>query len=97
MTRPIAVPHAPRGFAFPIAELQTIQRWAQARRLALTIALDRRRDGADVEEAIGIFVPETPRRAWCLWRAAEYFVLEPPSGPPLRYPRLIDALAALHP
>ena len=97
MTRPVAVPRLPRGFAFPIADLQAVQRWAARHRLHLTIELDRCIDGEDYEEVVALDEPGPRQRRWSLWRSAEHLVVEPPTGPAARFARLSDALAALRP
>jgi len=97
MNRPIAAPRLPRGFAFPIAELQAIQRWAEPRRLQLTIELDRCVDGEDYEEVVALREIAGRRQRWRLWRSAEHLVVEPAIGPVTRFARLSDALAALRP
>lgn len=95
MTRPIAAPRLPRGYAFPIAELQAMQRWAARHRLGLTIELDRCRDGEDYEEVVTLHESGGRRRRWSLWRSAEHLVVEPAFGPAARFARLADALGAL--
>ncbi len=97
MNRPIAAPRPPRGFAFPIAELQAMQRWAERRRLHLTIELDRCIDGEDYEEVVALQEVGGLRHRWSLWRSAEHLVVEPAIGPVARFARLSDALAALRP
>ncbi|MGH7042705.1 MAG: hypothetical protein ACREFY_11310 [Acetobacteraceae bacterium] len=95
MSRPIAAPRLPRGFAFPIADLQAMQRWAERRRMQLTIELDRCIDGEDYEEVVALQEIGGGRHRWTLWRSAEHLVVEPPAGPAARFARLSDALAAL--
>ena len=97
MTRPVAAPRLPRGYAFPIAELQAVQRWADRHRLRLTIELDRCIDGEDYEEVVALHEPGGRRRRWSLWRSAEHLVVESTTGPAARFARLSDALAELRP
>ncbi len=95
MSRPVAAPRLPRGFAFPIAELQAMQRWADLHRLLLTIELDRCTDGEDFEEVVALQETGGRRRRWSLWRSAEHLVVEPATGTATRFARLADALAVL--
>ncbi|MDE2581652.1 MAG: hypothetical protein KGL52_08455 [Rhodospirillales bacterium] len=95
MNQPIAAPRLPRGFSFPIAELQTIQRWASRYGMLLTIELDRCIDGEDYEEVVTLRDRGLSRRHWTLWRSAEHVVVEPQTGAVARFARLSAALAAL--
>ena len=95
MTRPVTAPRLPRGYAFPIAELQAIQRWADRHGVCLTIELDRCLDGEEYEEVLALLGPKGPRQRWNLWRSAEHLVVEPAIGPTVRYARLADVLVAL--
>ncbi len=83
-----------RGIAFPLLELAGLRQWAAARRVKMTIQLDRVTGDAHDEEVV--WLGEADRRgAIALWRTASGIICQHPEAPPSFHPDLSRALAAI--
>ncbi len=90
-------PPPPKGIAFEIEDLTHLSHWAASRHLRMVVELDHWVEGDEYEEVLAFYEQDSALRGWTIWRASDYFVLEPMNGPAFRSLCLGDLMQELTP
>ena len=66
----------PIGFAFEIADLMRLEKWAKVHNVRMVVELDHYVEEEENEEVIAFYAKDSPIRRWILWRSASEVVVQ---------------------
>ena len=93
----LSVSRAPYGLAFEIDDLTAIRRWAEERRLRVSVVLDCVMDGAEFEELLVLAPAGSQRRTMTVWRTQDGVCAQTPSSSPHGFRTVQDMLSHIRP
>ena len=85
----------PIGFAFEIADLMRLEKWAKVHNVRMVVELDHYVEDEEYEEVIAFYAKDSPIRRWILWRSASEVVVQRLIGRTCRFGTVADALDSL--
>src|ERR1700722_20440843 len=85
----------PIGFAFEIADLMRLEKWAEVHNVRMVVELDHHVEDEEYEEVIAFYAKDSPIRRWILWRSASDIVVQRLIGRTCRFGTVADALDSL--
>jgi hypothetical protein len=85
----------PIGFAFEIADLMLLEKWAEAHNVRMAVELDHYVEDEEYEEVIAFYAKDSPIRRWILWRSASDVVVQRLIGRTCRFGSVAGALDSL--
>lgn len=97
MSLPSFTPPPPKGLAFELDDLVTLQGWSEANRMRMVVELDHWVEGEEYEEVLAFYEGGSALRCWTMWRAHDHYVLEPMNAPAWHALEIADLLQELLP